>query len=106
MKTETDKQYATRILFQAAARIARLEPMLLKERTEAVNIRKAIEAMSGLEINASRKSILAAMTAELIEAENAEAETFNMLQDDYKDRRKMSEFLSAQAARERRAAQA
>lgn len=103
---ETDKQYATRILFDAVARIARLEPHLTAARDRAAHLRNALDAMAPLPDSQGCRSILAALNAELQEAMQDEAEYFNMLQDDYKDRRKMSEWLSAQADRERRAAQA
>jgi hypothetical protein len=106
MTNETDKQYAQRILRKANEAIARLEPVLVQERNNAACLRSAMDDLRKMADSQSRLKALTVLNAELQEAIHEECEVFNILQDYYKDRRKMSEWLTAEADRESRAAQA
>ncbi len=104
MTNETDKQYAQRILFTAAGRIAKWEPAMnaAKEKTKQLSI--ALEAVKKVNNCDTAKKIAFCIQQEFDKASEEYCELFNMLQDDYKDRRKMSEYLTALAAAERRTA--
>ena len=101
MTNETDKQYATRILFTAASRIARLEPLYEQERNNAECLRAAMDIVRKMADSQSRLKALTALQAELQEATHEECELYNILQDEYKDRRKFSAWLAEEAERER-----
>jgi hypothetical protein len=95
MTTETDRQYAQRILRGAIAAIDRLEPLLLQERNNAACLRTAMDALRKMADSRSRLKALVALQAELQKAVNEECEIFNTLQDHYKDRRKFSAWLES-----------
>jgi len=106
MTNETNKQYAQRILFTAASRIAKWEPAMIAAKEKAKQLSLALEAINKIDGSDSTKKIAFVIQQEFDQAAEEYCELFNMLQDDYKDRRKMSEWLTAEAKRERRAAQA
>lgn len=104
MTNETDKQYAQRILFTAAGRIARWEPAMIAAKEKAKQLSIALEAIRGVKDCDTAKKIAFCIQQELDKAAEEYCELFNDLQDAYKDRRKMSEYLTALAAAERRTA--
>jgi hypothetical protein len=101
MTSETDKQYAQRILRKATEAIARLEPLVEQERKNAECLRSAMDDLRKMADSKSRLNALTALNVELQEATQEECLLFNILQDHYKDRRKFSAWLEAEAERER-----
>lgn len=100
---ETSKQYAERILRKAQERIARWEPAMKAAEEKARQLSIALDAIRKSGDSDDIKKIAFTIQQQFNEAANEYGELFNVLQDEYKDCRKMSEYLAYEAEQERRA---